>query len=189
MHRQHERVAAHPPGDRFQTAQTRPVGSKRADQWLEIVSLEKLQRLTGRDHRSKLSKRSRRCADAKIGQIAHDQVDDEGGDERRYCLRPEGCEANQRHRRGRQHREQDVPRSDVDRIWPGEPPQVVSVRVLKTGKRDLRSFSQRGIRTEAVHQCVEGLEMVGDRRGPEPMIERVLSEGAFRPVERREDLV
>ena len=57
---------------------------KRADQRLDIVSLEKLQRLTGRDHWSKLSKRSRRCADAKIGQIAHDQVDDEGGDERRY---------------------------------------------------------------------------------------------------------
>ena len=63
------------------------------------------------------------------------------------------------------------------------------MRVLKTGQRDLRSFSQRGVLPEAAHQQVERLEIVGDRHAPEPMVERVLSKGAFRPVERREDVV
>ena len=69
---------------------------------------------------------------------------------------------NVRHREG-QDRKDRVPARDVDGVWPGEPPEVVALRIAQPSERRLNALPRRGVGLEAGDQRLEGRGAV-DRR-------------------------
>ena len=77
-----------------------------------------------------------------------------------------------------------------ERVRLGEPPQVVAGRVPQARQRQLHGLPRRRVRRHPGDQRFESVEI---RMPPEPIgrpvIEGLLSEGAFRVIDRREHVV
>ena len=70
-----------------------------------------------------------------------------------------------------------------------EPPEVISVCVLQPRQCHLRSLAGLDIGAHPGHQGFEGVEAIRCRRCSKTVVERVLTESAFRPVEGREHII
>ena len=77
------------------------------------------------------------------------------------------------HRRGRQ-------------AFFAERTQVVGRRIVQRRQRELEPLADVGVGTHLRHQRLEGLEVIGERRGPQAMVERLLADRALGAVEQRE---
>ena len=82
-----------------------------------------------------------------------------------------------------------MPGASFNRVSGCQPPDVVPMRILEARERQLRSFARRRLDTHPADEGLEWPEVVGDRCRPKPVIERVLTKRALRPIDRGEDLV
>ena len=71
----------------------------------------------------------------------------------------------------------------LDRVRARQPPDVVTLGILQPIERQLRAFPRRLVALHPRDQCLEGAEMIGNRRSPKPMIESMLAKGALGPVD------
>ena len=82
-----------------------------------------------------------------------------------------------------------MPGASLDGVRGSQPPDVVPMRILKPRQRHLRSFAGRGLGTHPADERLEGREVVSDRCRSKPVVERVLTKRALRPIDRGEDFV
>ena len=100
-----------------------------------------------------------------------------------------GVSRSQGDRRQRQNRKHDMPGASLNGIGGCQPPDVVPMRILEARERQLRSFAGRGLGTHPADERLERPEVVGDRCRSKPVVERVLTKRALRPIDRGEDFV
>ena len=124
-----------------------------------------------------------------VSRVADGQVERDHGDQRDHRGGPEQRRHGERHGDRRQEREECVPRPPLERVRGTEPPDVVAVRILQPGQRELRALAGGSVAAQAFDQRFELVEVGSDRRRAQPVIEGVLPERARRPIERHEHVV
>ena len=82
-----------------------------------------------------------------------------------------------------------MPRPSLDRARLRDPPEVIAGGIAQARKRHLCPLARVRVVGHAVDERFERTDIVGDGRGPETMIERLLPERTLSAVEHGKDVV
>ena len=184
-----QRIAAHPARNRAEPAERDEVRPERSGNRCRLLRAKRRQLARRGKQRPDLPKPDDFSADPACGRNANGEIHDVARRRHPQQHRPERRHGQRRHDQPGPQREDDVPWPPGECVRPDEPVNVVARRRVEPGQHGLRPLSSIRIAGHTGDERVEGLEGSRLRRRPQPVVEHLLADAAFCPVQVREHVV
>ena len=179
------RVMADPTGDSPEAPHSSQIGGEGGTDRQAVRRDQGTDELGRGEQRGHLSKGTQRRAQPQRRHVPHDRVGDDPQNHRHERRRPhDGQHQGDRHDEP-QNREHHVSPSGLEYAGLREPPHLAGMPA-QAGQRHLDPLPRGGILRESGHQRFERGKIVPGGSRSQPVIEQLLADVAFRPVENRE---